>query len=79
MSSLCSERRNVFGESDQLVGEKVGFALQSGLSVIPCIGEKLDEREAGKTTEVWVRQLGAIVPHVTDWSKVGGHGRQLQF
>lgn len=46
-----SERRNVFGETDELIGEKVGFALQSGLNVLPCIGEKLEEREAGKTTE----------------------------
>jgi len=65
-----SERRNVFGESDQLIGEKVGFALQSGLNVIPCIGEQLEEREAGKTTEVCFRQLKSIVDNVTDWSKV---------
>jgi len=65
-----SERRNVFGESGQLVGEKVGFALQSGLKVIPCIGELLEEREAGKTTEVCFRQLKAIADNVSDWSKV---------
>ena len=47
-----SERRNVFGEQDDLIGEKVGFALKSGLSVVPCIGEKLEEREAGATQEV---------------------------
>jgi len=65
-----SERRNVFGETDQLVGEKVGFALQSGLNVIPCIGELLEEREAGKTTDVCFRQLKAIADNVSDWSKV---------
>jgi len=65
-----SERRNIFGETDQLIGEKVGFALQSGLSVIPCIGELLEEREAGKTTEVCFRQLKAIAQNVTDWSRV---------
>ena len=47
-----SERRNVFGETDELVGDKVKFALQSGLNVLPCIGEKLEEREAGITNEV---------------------------
>ena len=47
-----SERRNVFGETDELVGDKVGFALQSGLNVLPCIGEKLEEREGGITNEV---------------------------
>lgn len=65
-----SERRNVFGETDQLIGEKTKFALESGLSVIPCIGEKLDEREAGKTMEVCFRQLKAIKDNVTDWSRV---------
>jgi len=65
-----SERRNVFGETDALIGEKIGFALKSGMKVIPCIGEKLEEREAGKTTEVCFRQLAAMVPHITDWTKV---------
>lgn len=65
-----SERRNVFGETDELVGEKVGFALKSGLSVVPCIGEKLDEREAGTTNEVCFRQLAAIAKNVEDWTKV---------
>jgi len=65
-----SERRNVFAETDELIGEKVAFALQSGLNVIPCIGEKLEEREAGKTTEVCFRQLPAMLPNISDWSKV---------
>ncbi len=67
-----SERRNVFGETDELIGEKVGFALQSGLSVIPCIGELLEEREAGKTTEVCFRQLKAIADKVRYLSLAGG-------
>lgn len=62
-----SERRNVFGESDELVAEKVEHALQSGLKVIACIGEKLDEREAGKTEEVVFRQTRAIATKVCDW------------
>merc|ERR1712147_410185 len=65
-----SERRNVFGETDQLIGEKVGFALQSGLNVIPCFGEKLEEREAGRTMEVCFQQLSAIAANVSDWSRV---------
>ena len=44
----------------QLIGEKVKHALESGLSVIPCIGEKLEEREAKKTDEVIFRQMTAI-------------------
>merc|ERR1711963_1333855 len=65
-----SERRNVFGETDQLIGEKVAFALQSGLKVIPCFGEKLEEREAGRTLDVCYKQLNAIAKGVTDWSRV---------
>jgi len=65
-----SERRNVFGETDQLIGEKVAFALKSGLNVIPCFGEKLEEREAGKTTEVCFKQLSAIAANVSDWTRV---------
>jgi len=65
-----SERRHVFGETDALVGEKVAFALESGLNLIPCIGEKLDEREAGKTEEVCFQQLKAIADNVSDWSKI---------
>lgn len=65
-----SERRNVFGESDELIGDKVKFTLEQGMKIIPCIGEKLEEREAGKTQEVCFRQLKAIADNVTDWSRV---------
>ncbi|KAI9564006.1 triosephosphate isomerase [Daphnia sinensis] len=59
-----SERRNVFGESDALIAEKVGHALSEGLKVIPCIGEKLEERESGKTEEVVFSQLKAIIEKI---------------
>ncbi len=65
-----SERRHVFGESDAVVALKTKLALQAGLSVMACIGEKLDEREASKTDEVNARQLAAIRKEVEDWSKV---------
>ncbi|KHN82461.1 Triosephosphate isomerase [Toxocara canis] len=65
-----SERRHIFGESDLLIAEKVVHAIESGLQVIFCCGEKLDEREAGKTKEVNYRQIQAVVDKKVDWSKV---------
>lgn len=65
-----SERRHVFGETDSLIGEKVKHAIDAGLTVIACIGEKLDQREAGKTLEVNFAQLSAIAENVTNWKKV---------
>jgi len=65
-----SERRHVFGETDALIGEKVKHALDAGLTVIACIGEKLDEREAGKTFDVNFTQLTAISANVSNWNKL---------
>lgn len=55
-----SERRHVFGEGDELVAEKARVALAAGLKVVVCVGEKLDEREAGHCRAVVVRQLDAV-------------------
>ena len=52
-----SERRHILGESDEFVGEKTAFALQSGLRAMLCIGETLEEREAGLLRNVLERQL----------------------
>lgn len=65
-----SERRHIFGESDELVAEKVVHALAEGLSVIFCCGEKLDEREAGQTKDVNYRQIQALIAKKVDWSKI---------
>nr|XP_057902832.1 triosephosphate isomerase [Doryrhamphus excisus]XP_057902833.1 triosephosphate isomerase [Doryrhamphus excisus]XP_057902834.1 triosephosphate isomerase [Doryrhamphus excisus]XP_057902835.1 triosephosphate isomerase [Doryrhamphus excisus] len=65
-----SERRHVFGESDELIGQKVAHALQSDLGVIACIGETLEEREGGTTEEVVYAQTQAIADNVNDWAKV---------
>ena len=54
-----SERRHVFGEPDELVGRKVKAALGNDLVPLLCVGEKLEEREAGKTLEVVRRQFEA--------------------
>nr|CAD7426714.1 unnamed protein product [Timema monikensis] len=65
-----SERRHVFGESSELVADKVVHALETGLNVVACIGEKLDEREAGKTEAVVFEQTKAISDKIKDWSNV---------
>ena len=65
-----SERRHVMGESNNFVGTKVKKASEYGLNVIACIGEKLDEREAGNTMQVCEDQLNAIREEIDDWSKI---------
>lgn len=52
-----SERRHVIGETDELINEKVRAAVGAGLPVILCVGELLEEREAGRTEEVLERQM----------------------
>ncbi|MFQ5872798.1 MAG: triose-phosphate isomerase [Dehalococcoidia bacterium] len=51
-----SERRHIFGEGDQFINEKVKAAQRIGLKPILCVGETLDEHEAGQTEKVLVRQ-----------------------
>ena len=67
-----SERRQLYGESDALVGQKTKVALAKGLAVIACIGETLDERKADQTLAVCVRQLAAIGANVApaEWSRI---------
>jgi triosephosphate isomerase len=52
-----SERRQYFGETDESVNRRIKAALSAGLKVIFCIGETLELREAGKTSEVLETQL----------------------
>ena len=56
-----SERRQHFGETDETVNRKVVAALKAGLRPILCVGERLEQREAGTAEQVVVRQLqGAL-------------------
>ncbi|MEW6105190.1 MAG: triose-phosphate isomerase [Bacillota bacterium] len=59
-----SERRTYFGETDETVNRKVKSAMANGLLPIICVGETLDERDAGKTEEVVVRQTKAALSGV---------------
>ena len=52
-----SERRQYFGETDEIVNRKVKAALKFNLKPIMCVGETLGENEAGKTEEVVTRQV----------------------
>jgi len=54
-----SERRHILGEDDALVGRKVAFGLSAGLSMILCVGEKVEERQTGQVESVLTRQLTA--------------------
>ena len=56
-----SERRHVFGESDEDTRWKVRALFEGGLIPFLCVGEKLEEREAGQTTAVVLRQLDAAL------------------
>lgn len=56
-----SERRQLYGETDALVARKFVAAQAAGLLPILCVGETLEERERGRTTEVVARQLDAVL------------------
>ena len=56
-----SERRSLYGETDQVTAEKYAAALKHGLKPIFCIGETLEEREQGITEQVVARQIDAIL------------------
>ena len=62
-----SERRELFGETDEMVAKKVGAILAHGMTPIMCVGETLDEREAGNSE---ARVLGQV--------RAGLHGRSAE-
>jgi len=57
-----SERRQLFGETDERVAQRTRAALAAGLQVIACVGETESEREAGETASVLRRQISVLEP-----------------
>jgi triosephosphate isomerase len=56
-----SERRHGFGETDLIVARKAAAAFEAGLLPVVCVGETLEERQAGQLEAVLSRQLGAVL------------------
>jgi triosephosphate isomerase len=61
-----SERRQFFGETDETVEKKTRAALAAGLDAIVCVGEMLNERDAGKASEVVGRQMSNGLGRLTE-------------
>ncbi|HET6579266.1 MAG TPA: triose-phosphate isomerase [Gemmatimonadales bacterium] len=67
-----SERRHLFGETDEQVARKTTAALKGGLMPLVCLGETLAEREGGRTEAVILRQLAPVLERVSadDWARL---------
>lgn len=65
-----SERREMFGDTDQLVAGKTAKVLSGGLIPVICVGEKLETRKAGNQQKVVKEQLDAVLPSVSDGDAV---------
>lgn len=61
-----SERRTIFGETDELINKKIKKALSAGFKPIFCVGELLEERETGITNDVIKKQLLLGLTDITD-------------
>ena len=67
-----SERRTLYGETDDVVLRKTRQALDSGLIAVVCVGETLEERQSGKAEEVVGTQMSLLISELsdTDWKNV---------
>jgi triosephosphate isomerase len=67
-----SERRHLFGETDEQVARKLAAALRSGVTPLVCVGETLAEREGGRTEQVVTRQVAALQDRIgtAGWERV---------
>lgn len=71
-----SERRHIFNESDELIARKVSFGMEQGFKIMLCVGETLEEREAGQLNGVLSRQLSTALANL-DASDRGRIGNRL--
>lgn len=67
-----SERRHLFGETDEQVARKTRAALNASITPLLCVGETLAERDGGRTEQVILRQLAPVLQalKLEDWSRV---------
>lgn len=67
-----SERREIFADQPQILNEKVKNALNAGLTVIYCVGESLEQREAGQAEQVVLQQICdiAAVVNAEQWKNI---------
>ncbi|MEX2600273.1 MAG: triose-phosphate isomerase [Balneolaceae bacterium] len=61
-----SERREYFGDTDEIIAKKVRKAIDDGLNVVFCVGEKLEERKAGNHQKVVLDQIEAVINHLNE-------------
>lgn len=61
-----SERRAYFGETDDLIAQKTAQALRAGLTPVVCVGETLEQREAGQTEEIAGQQINAVLSLIAE-------------
>jgi triosephosphate isomerase len=67
-----SERRHLFGETDEQVARKTRAALAARITPLVCVGETLPERDGGRTEQVILRQIGTVLHALepADWERV---------
>jgi triosephosphate isomerase len=65
-----SERRQYFAETDEVINKKVRAALKVGLKPILCVGERLEENEAGRTGEIITKQVKAALREIDSPSEL---------
>ena len=65
-----SERRQIFGEESGVLAQKVRAVVSGGMTAIYCVGETLEEWEAGRTADVVERQMNEVINRDVDWRSI---------